>query len=118
MGKQRFSGNTIAVTSNLGGAFMKKLCILTLVFVLVFVLAACGRRNDDMTTPTTQPTTQPATVPTTEAPRPQTDPTSPANIPDPDVEGAIPDGTDGMDGILDDITGNPDNSDMGDNTNK
>ena len=80
---------------------MKKLCIIALVFVLIFTLAACGRRNDDNTNNTTLPTT----VPTTEKILPEMDPTSATNIPDPDVNGAVPDGTDGMEDILDDMTG-------------
>ena len=42
---------------------MKKLCIIALVFVLTFALAACGRRNDDNTNNTTLPTTVPTTAP-------------------------------------------------------
>jgi hypothetical protein len=44
------------------------------------------------------------------------DPTTATNVPDPDVEGAVPDGTDGLDGMMDDITGNGDNSGTTDTT--
>ena len=89
---------------------MKKLCIIALVFVLTFALAACGRRKNDNTI-TTMPTTQPTTTPTTDTSiLPEMDPTMDTNVPDPDVNGAVPDGTDGMDTILDDMTGDSKNN--------
>ena len=87
---------------------MKKLCTIALVLVLIFALAACGRNKDE-----TNNTTLPTTVPTTENILPQMDPTSATNIPDPDVNGAVPDGTDGMDDIVDDMTGNDNNDATG-----
>ena len=86
---------------------MKKLCIITLALVLTLSLAACGRK--DKTDNTTVPTTESSILPST-------DPTTATNVPDPDVEGAVPDGTDGLDGMMDDITGNADNSGTTDTT--
>ena len=80
---------------------MKKLFIIALALVLTLSLAACGRKgkNDNNTTPNNGSSVMPST-----------DPTKATNVPDPDVEGAVPDGTDGMDSIVDDITGNNDNA--------
>ncbi|MBR5529089.1 MAG: hypothetical protein IKU57_01305 [Oscillospiraceae bacterium] len=92
---------------------MKKLCIIALAIVLTLSFAACGRRNDD----TTENSTLPTTVPTTESSvLPQMDPTSATNIPDSDVEGATADDNDGMEDIIDDMTGN--NSNTTDSTAK
>ena len=88
---------------------MKKLCIITLALVLTLSLAACGRKDKPNTPSTTVPTTENSILPSM-------DPTTATNVPDPDVEGAVPDGTDGLDGMMDDITGNGDNSGTTDTT--
>ena len=74
---------------------MKKLCSIALAAILMLSLAACGRNKTEDTVPTT---TLPTTVPTTERSiLPEMDPTMDTNVPDADVEGAVPDGNDGMD---------------------
>ena len=77
---------------------MKKLCIIALALVLTLSFAACGRKDKNEGTNTTVPTTENSILP-------DMDPTTGTNVPDSDVEGAVPDGTDGLDGMMDDITG-------------
>lgn len=87
---------------------MKKLSLIALMAILALSLAACGMNNAD---DTTVPTTLPTTVPTTEnSVLPEMDPTSATNVPDPDVEGAVPDGNDGMDALPDGTTGQGNNA--------
>ena len=93
---------------------MKKLCIIALALILTLSLAACGRKNKNETNNTT-PSTNNSVMPST-------DPTKGTNVPDPDVEGAVPDGTNGMDDIIDDMTDNNHTDGVmdgkNDNTNK
>lgn len=67
---------------------MKRISILTLVFVLTLCLAACGRSNDN---PSSTPTTNMPTTGMTILP----DPTIGTNIPDPDVDTTMPVYTEG-----------------------
>ena len=80
-----------------GGENMKKAIIFTLVLLLSFSLAACGRRDR---TPDTEPRVTTSPLPTI------LDPTFETNIPDPSVNStmpsviphvSIPDFTDGSD---------------------
>ena len=67
---------------------MKKIFIIALVFVLAVALVACGRRNDEPTTPaTTQPSTGMDVIPDMEPME--------TNIPDPNVDSSMPMYTDG-----------------------
>ena len=68
---------------------MKKSLIITLLIVLAFSLAACGRDNGGNTSaPTIIPTTDMNILP-------DTMPTVGTNIPDPDVDTSMPMYTDG-----------------------
>ncbi len=71
---------------------MKKLRIFMLIFVLCLSLVACRRGNNNETTGTTTEATNSSTTETTLLP--QIDPTLDTNIPDPDVDTSMPDGTD------------------------
>lgn len=57
---------------------MKKIIILLMAVVMVISLAACGRRKDTNKTPVTEPTND--TI------LPETNPDTPQNIPDPEVD--------------------------------
>jgi PBP1b-binding outer membrane lipoprotein LpoB len=70
---------------------MKKISIAVLAAILVFSMAACGRKQDN--TPTTKPTTQPTEMTIL----PNIDPTLDTNIPDPNINTEIPTYTDGTD---------------------
>ena len=73
---------------------MKRFSIITLVLVLCVSLAACGRRNQETTTPTTNEATGNTIMP-------DIDPTIETNIPDPSVDTSMPEytyGTDATDG--------------------
>lgn len=75
---------------------MKKLFIIALTLVLTLSLAACGRKNKNDNT-TTVPTTESSILP-------DMDPTIDTNIPDNGVTGAVPNETDGIGDMMDDIT--------------
>lgn len=67
---------------------MKKIFIIALVFVLAVSLVACGRRNNEETTPaTTQPSTGMDIIPDMEPME--------TNIPDPNVDTSMPMYTEG-----------------------
>lgn len=87
---------------------MKKLLIIALTLVFILSLAACDRKNRDENN-TTVPTTENSILP-------EMDPTMDTNVPDPDVQGAVPDGTNGMDDMLDDMTNPMDTTTVPDST--
>ena len=70
---------------------MKKYGIIALVLILVFALAACGRRNkeQDDTTPGTETNESTDTDPTIPDPTIM-DPLPETNIPDPNVDTSMP----------------------------
>lgn len=85
---------------------MKKFSIIALALVLTLSLAACGKKNNETTTPTT---TQPSTDMTV---FPDIDPTFETNIPDPNVDTSMPMYTDGTNS-----TDSTDNTDTTDSAN-
>ena len=72
---------------------MKKITIAIMATLLVFIMVACGRRQDSNTN--TTPSTQTTTQPTTMTILPDIDPTLDTNIPDPNINTEMPSYTDG-----------------------
>ena len=75
---------------------MKKLFIASIVLILIFTFAACGRRQETESNTTSLPTTMPYF--------PEMDPTLDTNIPDPHINTEIPTYTDPLDDLNPDLT--------------